>query len=274
LPQGWTLDQASISKICEYIVHLLPPEFHDASYHWQLSSSAGVFDQTTVSAHFWFWLAKPIPDIALRAWAKHVNDVAGFKLIDPTLFQHVQPHFVAAPMFKNMPDPFPDRSGLVIKSSGQVDLQLPPAAPVATDGGTPSCGNFNTSGGSGFDYHLSQVGDHPGGDGFHMPIIQAAASYVAEHGTEGTNVEALCSIIQQRVRTADASKHGKGEVESRADRDHVMSAITSAMRKYGDAASQRRKGRRLVGLTPEAHDGYQDIATIQAELDAILDKVF
>lgn len=274
LPIGWKLAPTNISKVCEYIVHLLPPEFHQVSYHWQLSSSAGVFDQTTASAHLWFWLALPIPDSALKTWAKHVNKESGTKLIDHALFQHVQPHYIAAPLFKGMADPFPVRSGLVIKSSDSVDLQLPPAVPVTGTGGTTSGGNFNTSGGSGFDNHLGQIGDHPGGDGFHMPIVQAVASYVAEHGTEGTDVESLCSIIQQRVLIADASKHSKSDVEDRADRVHIMSAISSALRKYGDSPNQRRKSRRLIGLKATAHDGYQDIATIQANIDAILDKVF
>jgi hypothetical protein len=274
LPSGWTLDQASISKTCEYIVHLLPPEFHDASYHWQLSSSAGVFDASKVSAHFWFWLFQPVPDTALKIWAKRVNTVAGIKLIDHALFQHVQPHYVAAPLFNGMADPFPVRSGLVTKSSDRVDLQLP--SPVL---GTPvvgmvSSGSFNTSGGSGFAYHLGQIGDHAGGDGFHIPIVQAVASYASEHGTEGTDVEYLCSVIQERVLAADASKHSATDVDDRANRKHIMSAIDSALRKYGDAASQRRKTRRLVGLTPDTHNGYQDIATIQASIDALLNKVF
>ena len=274
LPNGWTLDQASISKICEYIVHLLPSEFHESSYHWQLSSSAGVFDNTSVSAHFWFWLTNPIPDTALKMWAKGVNKVAGFKLVDHALFQHVQPHYVAAPLFKGMADPFPVRSGLVAKSSDSVDLQLPQADVVAHTGKTAPSGGFNTGGGSGFDHYLGQIGDHTGGDGFHMPIVQAAASYVSEHGIEGTDVELLFSIIQQRVLAADASKHGKSEVADRASREHILPAITSALSKYGDAPNQRRKSRRLVGLTPEKHEGFQDINTIQASIDSLLDKVF
>jgi hypothetical protein len=274
LPKGWTLNPASISKICEHIVHQLPPEFHEASYHWQLSSSAGVFDKSTVSAHFWFWLASPVPDAALKAWAKHVNAGVGFKLIDPVLFQHVQAHYVAAPLFKGMANPFPTRSGLVTKAFDSVDLQLPTPVAVSQAASAAPSGSFNAGGGSGFDYHLSQIGDHPGGDGFHMPIVQAAASYVSGHGTDGTDVEVLFSVIQKRVLSADASKHSKSEVEDRAGREHIMSAITSALHKYGDAASQHRKTRRLVGLTPDAHEGYQDIATIQASINAILDKVF
>lgn len=274
MPSGWKVDQVSISKVCEHIIHLLPPEFHEASYHWQLSSSAGVLDKSTVSAHFWFWLVQPVPDATLKTWAKHVNAMAGIKLIDPALFQHVQPHYVAAPLFHGMPDPFPVRSGLVTKSLDRVDLQLPTPAMVPQSTTTPPSGTFSTNGGSGFDYHMGRIGDHPGGDGFHNPIVQAAASYVSEHGADGTDVEALFLVIQQRALTADTSNHRKGDVEDRASREHIVSAITSALRKYGDATNQRRKTRRLVGLTPEPHDGYQDVATIQANIDAILDEVF
>lgn len=273
LPKACQLKYTNIRRICEHVIHLLPPEFHLASYHWQLSSSAGVFDKKTVSLHLWFWLALPIPDNALRAWAKRVNALAGIKLVDPALFQHVQPHFVAAPLFSGMADPFPVRSGLVIKSSGSVDLQLPPPELASHSGGAASVASFNTTGGTGFDYYLAQIGDHSGGDGFHMPIVQAVASYVAEHGQDDTDVESLTSIIQHRVLAADASKHSQSDIDSRASREHIKSAITSALRKFG-ANSQRRKSRRLLGLKPDAHDGYQDIATIQASIDDILDEVF
>ncbi len=274
LPTGWTLDHASIGKICEYVIQLLPAEFHDASYHWQLSSSSGVFDRTKVSAHFWFWLKRPVPDADLKSWAKHVNHAANIKLIDPALFQHVQPHYIAAPIFTGMSDPFPTRSGLISKSLGSVDLKLPPPVAVSQTGSTVNSDSFNRSGDGGFEYYLSQIGDHPGGDGFHDPIVRAAASYVAAHGTQDTDAEALFLSIQLRVIKADSSNHSRGDVEARSSRDHIMSAINTALNKYGDAVGQRRKSRRLVGLTPDAHEGYQEIAMIQASIDAILDEVF
>ena len=273
LPKACPLKHTNIRRICEHVIHLLPPEFHLASYHWQLSSSAGVFDKKTVSLHLWFWLALPVPDGVLKTWAKHVNAVAGIKLIDPALFQHVQPHYVAAPLFKGMADPFPVRSGLVIKSSGSVDLQLPPPDLASQSRGAVPVTSCNATGGSGFDYYLAQIGDHPGGDGFHMPIVQAVASFVAEHGQDDTDVESLTSIIQQRVLAADASKHSQSDIDARSSREHITSAITSALRKFG-ATSQRRKSHRLLGLKPDTHGGYQDIATIQASIDAVLDEVF
>jgi hypothetical protein len=274
LPKGWRLNRASIGKICQHIVHLLPPEFHDVSYHWQLSSSAGVFDNTKVSAHFWFWLARPVPDTALKAWARHVNSVAGIPLIDASLFQHVQPHYTAAPIFTGMPDPFPTRSGLVTKNSDSVDLQLAPPDVAICAPASVSNASFKTCRGQGFHYFLGQIGDHPGGDGFHGPIVQAAASYVAENGADGTDIQVLHSAIRQRVLNADASKHSPADVADRASDAQIGSAIDSAMRKFGNSANQRRKSRRIEGLMPHFQGDYQDVNTIQRSLDAILDSVF
>ena len=266
LPNGWKLNQASIDKICEHIVHQLPPEFHDATYHWQLSSSAGVFDITKVSVHFWFWLKCPVPDAELKRWAKHVNTAAGLKLVDPALFQHVQAHYTAAPIFTGMADPFPMRSGLTRKSQDSVNLQLP-AAEVNNRLGTvaPTIAHSARSG-TGFEHFLNQIGDHPGGDGFHMPIIQAIASYVWRHGAEETDIEVLYSTVRERVLAADRSSHEDAYVEQMASGTHILPSIASAQRKYGDAAAQRRKSRRIEGIEPHFKDAHPEATDIQQRM--------
>ncbi len=274
LPIGLKLTSRNLQQICEHLVQLLPPEFHSASFHWQLSSSAGVFNKIRVSIHLWFWLTSPVPDTALKSWAKHVNSAAGISLIDASLFQHVQAHYTAAPIFIGMPDPFPIRSGFTTKKSGSVDLQLPsPDAAIYTLG---SLGNatFKSSEGQGFDYFLGRIGDHTGGDGFHRPIVQAAASYVADKGAEGTDIKVLHSTIRQRVLNADASKHSPADIADRASDAQIRSAIDSAMRKFGNSANQRRKSRRIEGLSAHFQGDYQDVSTIQDSLDAILNSVF
>jgi hypothetical protein len=266
LPNGWQLSQASIDKICEHIVHLLPPEFHEVTYHWQLSSSAGVFDIAKVSAHFWFWFFHPVPDLELKRWARHVNAVAGIKLVDPALFQHVQAHYTAAPIFTGMADPFPMRSGLTRKSQDSVNLQLS-AAEVNNRLGTvaPTIAHSARSG-TGFEHFLNQIGDHPGGDGFHMPIIQAIASYVWRHGAEETDIEVLYSTVRERVLAADRSSHEDAYVEQMASGTHILPSIASAQRKYGDAAAQRRKSRRIEGIEPHFKDAQPDVTDIQQSM--------
>src|SRR3989442_2673136 len=108
LPPGLRLRQ-DISAVCDHMSGLLPTEFHQASYHWHLSSSAGITHPSIVSLHLWYWLDRPVPDALLKAWALRWNAKAGTKLIDPALFNDVQPHYTAAPTFAGLIDPFPER---------------------------------------------------------------------------------------------------------------------------------------------------------------------
>ena len=248
LPSGLVLRKGSVGKICEHLIHQLPAEFHGATYHWQLSSSAGVFDRSKVSAHLWFWLVKAVPDAQLKAWAQRVNQNVGYKLVDTALFQHVQPHYTAAPIFKGMTDPFPVRSGLARKSMDSVDLQLPapePAKPTSLERSAGDPDARNAGNGAGFENILNNIGDHPGGNGFRVPLLRASASYVAAHGRENTNAETLYGLLAKSVLAADSRHHTKSEVTERASREFIMPLIETAMTKFGDAKSQRRKSRRI-----------------------------
>ena len=252
LPKKHSLKKDTVA-VCDYLIGLLPPEFHDVSYHWQLSSSAGVFNTSTVSMHIWFWLDWPVPDADLKTWAKAVNDKAGYTLVDPALFQSVQAHYTAAPIFEGMANPFPVRSGLVTKARGAVNLVLP-ASPVSR---RPASGKSGIGsqvvcarGGSGFEFNLASIGDHPGGGGFHAPIVKAAASYVSEHGADGTDVEHLYRLIRGAVLNADAHLHDPATVADRASREHIMPAIESALRKFGDQPASRRKASVVYGVPP------------------------
>jgi hypothetical protein len=224
--------------VAEYLVSLLPPEFHDASYHYQLSSSAGLKDASVASMHVWFWLDQPWPDKELKKWAKAVNADAGRKLIDPALFNDVQPHYVAAPVFEGMKDPFDTRSKLVCKARKSVAISAINPQMHMAETTAPSVAGERAPG---FEAILARIGDHPGGDGFHEPIIRAAASYVAANGKEGTDSEWLYETLRKRVLEADRSQHDDDAyVEHMASREHIMAAIEGALEKYGNASSRRR----------------------------------
>ena len=115
LPEGMLLTPDNVPAVIAFVVSTLPEEFHNVSFHYQLSSSAGIHDQTKVSMHLWFWSDRKLRDDELKRWGKNVNQQVGYKLIDTALFNDVQPHFVAAPDFIGMDDPFPQRSGLIRK---------------------------------------------------------------------------------------------------------------------------------------------------------------
>ena len=70
----------------------LPEEFQGASYRWQLSSSAGLRDDKTLSVHLDYWLDLPRGEAELTRWAK-----VRAPTVDPAPFRTVQPLYTAAP---------------------------------------------------------------------------------------------------------------------------------------------------------------------------------
>ncbi|MFO1199036.1 MAG: hypothetical protein U1E86_18915 [Burkholderiaceae bacterium] len=231
----------------EYVVSLLPPEFHRATYHWQLSSRAGFGDDKTISIHLWFWFSRPVSDADLKRWADLVNDKAGYKLVDKALFNDVQPHYTAAPIFDaGVTNPFPVRSGLERKANDEVDLILPPAPQNRAI--KHSSGTLSPA--VGFDGYLARIGDHKGGDGFHNAILAATASYVAANGADGTNVEALYERVSAVVLAADRTAHDDAYVEHMASREHIMPMIEGAVEKFGEAGDARRKSKQVEGIEP------------------------
>jgi len=231
----------------EHLVKQLPSEFHDVSYHYQLSSSAGFSKTGTLSAHVWFWLTEPWPDAKLKIWGKAVNQRAGCKLIDAALFNDVQAHYTAAPHFEGVENPFPKRSALVEKTKDAVTIR---EIKLSEQPKHPTSGAFEAS--PGFEGWLSRIGDHPGGDGFHEPIIKAIASYVRTHGRDDTNVEALYETVRARILAADRSTHSTDYIEKTASREQLIVAIEGALTKYGDQPTSRRKSKVIEGGTPPA----------------------
>jgi hypothetical protein len=93
--------------VYEYVHTMLPAEFHENAYHWQLSNSFGHPDKPGLRAHIWFWLKTPYTSAQLRAWAKAVKLPADHSVLDT-----VQVHYTSAPVFdKGVSDPVAVRSG-------------------------------------------------------------------------------------------------------------------------------------------------------------------
>ena len=109
--------------VSEY-VGSLPACFHRASYHWQLSNSAGLPKHVgKLKAHLWFWLETPYTSVELRTWAK-VCAVP----CDAAVFNLVQLHYTGAPIFApGVVDPVSVRSGTVMTDRLSVPLVIDPA---------------------------------------------------------------------------------------------------------------------------------------------------
>jgi hypothetical protein len=228
----------------EYVISKLPSYFHGVSYHYQLSSSAGMDGGKIIKVHIWFWLDKPVHDAAMKSWAKKVNSEAqstlGVKLIDDSLFQCVHLHYVASPLFEGLADPFPDnRCGLVKKAVDEVpfpDLPTPPSGSKHKDekhnsAFQPALGyTFTGKGGSyaAFENALFSIGDHPNGLGFHFRIFASITAFLRVEGTIKFNKALLIKKLQHRILTTNSDHHTNEYVQQHATLAHLESEIESA----------------------------------------------
>ena len=90
------------------IEEILPHCFQDVRCFWQLSSSAG-FEPGVLKVHLFYWLSEPLIDAVLKKTLKqHAPGIT-----DLSIYQGVQPHYVATPIIEGGPDPIPRRFGWI-----------------------------------------------------------------------------------------------------------------------------------------------------------------
>lgn len=101
------------SQVIGWLKGALPAPFNSTQCVYKFSSSQnlpekpGDASQKTVSAHLYFWCDKPVAEDEWKRFFK------GHKApIDYALFNPVQPHFTANPVFNGMSDPMPERVGI------------------------------------------------------------------------------------------------------------------------------------------------------------------
>ena len=184
------------------IAEYLPECFQDVTCFWQLSSSAGV--KKGFSAHIWFWLDRPITggDMTDYLAAKGPE-------VDPACLRNdVQPHYCAAPIFTNAPDPIPYRQDIMV--GGKEFATVPEIKPqalkqVARDNGS---GSAVLDDAKGVGEALSLIGDGEGLAGFHGPIRKAVMlAVIAADGRELDHVglkAQICKAVYSQKADRDA----------------------------------------------------------------------
>jgi len=90
-------DEADMHMPWRWVWRYLPDALQGAGCILQWSSSAGI--KPGLRAHFWFLLDRKVCDKSLKAWVKSLG---GF---DTGLYQPVQPHYTARPIFDGVEDP-------------------------------------------------------------------------------------------------------------------------------------------------------------------------
>jgi hypothetical protein len=211
--------------VLQYAIEKLPECFHDVTCHWQFSSQYMVTDHENIRLHLWYWLDRPITDREAKRWTQIIS--AEYTPIDTSLYQPVQPHYTAAPIFEDsIEDPLDQRSGLL---EGDTDAVAVPEIPerqriVRTGNSIIHC-----AGGS-CHYWISCVGDHDSGLGFHEPLLQAAWYYILEHGSD-IDVDLLVDVLRDAIMNADQSLHSPSDIVDRASDAHLYGIVESALSK-------------------------------------------
>jgi hypothetical protein len=159
----------------QHVIGRLPPELHDVTCFWQLSSSAGLpGSEGFLSLHLWYWCARPYSDEELTRFANFFN--RDERIIDIAVYRAVQPHYIAAPLFVGMPDPLPVRYGVWKGLDDELELIIPPAD--AKDPEKTAATGYEP--GEGVEHFLAQIG---GPQGFRWPMFQAISSWIAIYGS-------------------------------------------------------------------------------------------
>ena len=123
LPEHLSDYQNKKIEIIDIAVSHLPPQFHNIQCWYQFSSSMGI-KKDKVRLHLWYWLTRPCSDEEMKGWLQESP-------VDLALFNPVQPHFTANPIFlEGALDPFPDRSGMYQPSS-LIEVTVPELIPTA-----------------------------------------------------------------------------------------------------------------------------------------------
>ena len=112
--------------MCRAAISTLPPEFHNVSAWWQVTSSAGI--KPGIRLRLWFWLDRPVSDDEAKRWLADAP-------VDRSLYSPVQVHYVAQPVFDPPElDPVPLRSGWFWAHSNVVPVPALPAPEPASLG--------------------------------------------------------------------------------------------------------------------------------------------
>lgn len=194
------------------IVTRYAPELTGVSVFCSFSSSAGVYDVVRAKMHLWWWLDRLYSNAEKIRWAKQVNSRAGFKLIDPAVFNAVQPNYTARPIFVGRADPLGGaRRYATVR--GETD-----AAKLWIDDDTPSLERSTTRNvdethwGGGFDRHLADIG---GERGLFEPARAAVAARVAALGAERASLdrETILSVVTNALRSAPRGHRSVETVE-------------------------------------------------------------
>lgn len=116
--------------VVEHVTSLLPPCFEGVTCVWNMTGSAGILKPDSdgkplplrIYIRLWFWLSRPLG-------SDECKDLLAGCPVDMSLYNAVQCHYIAAPSFSGMPDPVPQRWGLLPGHTEVVEVPVIEARP-------------------------------------------------------------------------------------------------------------------------------------------------
>jgi hypothetical protein len=192
--------ETRIEEIVSYVRSKLPPWLRDVSMVWQKTSGWGV---KGIRLRLYALADTPVDTDDLKAL---FADCVG---IDHSVFNPVQPIYVAAPIILSGEDFVAERLGI---SEGHLDRAPLGAALSAlrqdrkqvAKTGIGNALPFAPS--IGFDGYVAQIGDKPywpDGNGFNKPINSAIGAAFAKHGSkldQAALVSVLVNVVKERAK--------------------------------------------------------------------------
>ncbi len=194
-----------LEELPEYLIDKLPSNFHNVSYHFQHSASAGI-KEGVASLHLWFMLSNPMNSIELKEWHEGLPKKQK-QYIDESMFRPVQVNYTANPVFIGVDDPVKiPRSGLVKKLLPAVTLTTKPKKVKPVKNKTPiqklrqALTEHTGEPMNAFYKKVKDIGERG-----HLPILSAFSTYKWACNTKGEQESqqwAIQKVKEQLVGTA------------------------------------------------------------------------
>jgi hypothetical protein len=223
------LDWRDPEAVALYLQTLLPPELRGVDCLLVWSAKMGFRVAGLARCKLFYALTAPVSDSDLRAWAMAWNRQQGAKLIDPKLFNPVQPHYLANPILAaGIADPLAGIGrwhwvpGIFTE---RATLTLPASPPV------PSWDASQAPTGGGFANRLLAIGDPD--EGFYEPITAAIGAAVRMGLSRADTIAAVRKV----VLAADPGGRTPEEIRRYASDRFIGDAYTSFAR--NDAARRQ-----------------------------------
>ena len=164
-----------------------------------------------------------------------MNRRAGLKLVDPNLYNPVQPHYLAAPVLDGIPDPLPRRSGFRRGLSDTVEIVAPsPLRLVAAGDGA------GLKPAHGFENYLAEIG---GEHGFHNSIFRAICATSAPAASRAPTPWRCASGCARRSSPPRRGTAARAEIERYASARYLDDEIRRRPRPQG--AEEERQAREI-----------------------------